>query len=92
MADIATEVKTAWPYFIPAWLHAMLLPIIISTLCTLLRNSENYFALFYNLSFLVWLFVLIPIRKRAVSITHAFVLVLLPYLPYVLFSIVSMPT
>ncbi len=94
MTMILRQVRVTWPYFLPTWLHAVLLPLIISWLISwlspLCRNSENWYALLYTLSFGVWLFALIPIRKRLVTVSHAIVFILLPYVPFVLISIATM--
>ena len=88
MTMILRQVRVTWPYFLPTWLHAVLLPLIISWLSTLCGNGENWYALLYTLSFGVWLFALIPIRKRLISVSYAIVFILLAYVPFALFSIV----
>ena len=87
---IGARARATWPYLLPAWLHAAFLPVITSQLASFCGKSENCFAALYLLSLVVWLFPLIPVRKRLIGASHAMVLVLLPYVPWVVFSIVTM--
>jgi hypothetical protein len=89
-STIVKEIRAAWPYFVPAWLHALLLPTIILWLTMCFLQRENCCALLYQMSFVVWLFAVIPVRKQLVGVTHAILFVVLPYVPYVVYSITTM--
>jgi hypothetical protein len=90
ISRVFEEIRAAWPYFLPAWLHALLLPILVSWLAVYFRQNENCCALLYQMSFVVWLFAVIPVRKRLVGVSHAILFILLPYVPLVVSSIAAM--
>jgi hypothetical protein len=84
------EIRTTWPYFLPAWCHAILLPLIMSVICDCIKD-ENLLALAYQATFLVWLPAIVPVCKGRISLSKAFVFVGIPYSLPVLLQILRMP-
>jgi len=88
VATIARELKAAWPYFVPAWLHALVLPQVAQTALNL---GENLGAFVWLLSLAVWLPPLIPVLRHTISLSRALLLTFLPYVPQIVYQIATMP-
>jgi len=83
--------RNNWVYFLPAWLHAMILPIALAPVYEYCNKAESCFVSIYLLVLLVaWGVGVIPVWKRRMAAPSAMACILWPQAPYAIYSIATM--
>ncbi len=88
IAQSARKLKLTCLFFVPAWLHALFVPSIS---ISVLNLDEPFGSIMWFLCFVLWLPPLVPVLRRAITFNRAALLTAVPYVPYVIYQIATMP-
>jgi hypothetical protein len=88
---MSTDLQKSWPWFVPAWIHAVALSLGLYSLLSRWIASENAFGFICAAALWgAWLPAIVSIRRRLITFEHAALFVSIPYITKVVLSLATM--